>query len=76
MTGLEAVMDDRSTVETLAQAVALFETVGMPVRNLPPLTRREYAPDLQDLWSFWNSSVSCCGRRQSACATSSATSQS
>ncbi len=39
--GLEAVMADRSTVETLAQALAQFETVGMPARNLALRTRRE-----------------------------------
>ena len=51
-TGLEAVMADRSTVETLAQALAQFETIGMPARNLATRTRREYSRDLCELLSY------------------------
>ena len=51
-TGLEAVMADRSTVNTLTQALAQFETIGMPARNLATRTRHEYARDLRDLLSY------------------------
>ena len=45
-------MVDRSIVETLAQALGQFETIGMPARNLAFRTRREYAHDLRDLLSY------------------------
>ena len=45
-------MAHRSTVETLAQALAQFETIGMPARNLATRTRREYSRDLGDLLSY------------------------
>ncbi len=45
-------MAGRSTVETLAQALAQFETIGMPARNLATRTRREYARDLRDVLSY------------------------
>ncbi len=51
-TGLEAVMAGRITVETLAQALAQFETIGMRARNLATRTRREYARDLRDVLSY------------------------
>ena len=37
---------------TLGQGLALFETVGMPARNLSVRTRREYKNDLADLVAF------------------------
>ncbi|CAA9342622.1 MAG: hypothetical protein AVDCRST_MAG93-6722 [uncultured Chloroflexia bacterium] len=40
------------TVETLAQALAQFETIGMPARNLATRTRREYVRDLRDVLSY------------------------
>ncbi len=45
-------MADRSTVNTLAQALVQFETIGMPSRNLAARTRHEYARDLRDLLSY------------------------
>ncbi|HZB95788.1 MAG TPA: tyrosine-type recombinase/integrase [Herpetosiphonaceae bacterium] len=39
-------------VETFDQAVTVFETVGMPAKNLAARTRREYASDLRDLVAF------------------------
>src|ERR671933_427091 len=45
-------MPDVSEVETVDQAVAVFETVGMPAKNLAARTRREYASDLHDLVAF------------------------
>jgi site-specific recombinase XerD len=39
-------------VGTVRQAVVLFETVGMPARNLSSRTRTEYSNDLADLLSF------------------------
>ena len=45
-------MEGRSSVETLTQALALFETVGMPARNLALRTRREYTRDLRDLLNY------------------------
>ena len=45
-------MADRSTVETLPQALAQFETIGMPARNLATRTRREYARDLRDAINY------------------------
>jgi site-specific recombinase XerD len=51
---MEAVEMQRKAggIETLDQAVALFEGVGMPARNLAARTRTEYANDLRDLGSF------------------------
>ena len=40
------------TVETLAQALAQFETIGMPARNPATRTRREYVRDLRDVPSY------------------------
>ena len=37
---------------TVEQGLALFETVGMPARNLSARTRREYRNDLADLVAF------------------------
>ncbi|HZG66194.1 MAG TPA: site-specific integrase [Herpetosiphonaceae bacterium] len=45
-------MAGRSTVDTLAQVLAQFETIGMPARNLATRTRREYARDLRDVLSY------------------------
>ncbi len=45
-------MVDRSTVETLTQALAQFETIGMPARNLATRTRHEYTRDLRDFLSY------------------------
>ncbi len=45
-------MDGMNSAETLTQALALFETVGMPARNLALRTRREYTRDLRDLLSY------------------------
>ncbi len=45
-------MAGRSTVETLTQALAQFETIGMPARNLAARTRHEYARDLRDLVAY------------------------
>ncbi len=45
-------MADRSIVETLAQALGQFETIGMPARNLAFRTRREYARDLRDVLGY------------------------
>ncbi len=45
-------MAGRSTVDTLAQALAQFETIGMPARNLATRTRREYARDLRDVITY------------------------
>jgi len=41
-----------SSVETVQEAVALFETVGMPSRNLSARTRVEYSRDLEELVAF------------------------
>ncbi len=45
-------MECRSSVGTLTHALALFESVGMPARNLAVRTRREYSRDLRDLLSY------------------------
>ena len=45
-------MEGTSSVETFIQALALFETIGMPARNLALRTRREYARDLRELLSY------------------------
>jgi site-specific recombinase XerD len=45
-------MEDRSVVVTLTQALAQFETIGMPARNLAARTRCEYVRDLRDLLSY------------------------
>ncbi|HSH80639.1 MAG TPA: site-specific integrase [Herpetosiphonaceae bacterium] len=45
-------MVDRSTVETLAQALAQFETIGMPARSLAVRTRCQYARDLRELLGY------------------------
>ncbi len=45
-------MADRSTVDTLPQALAQFETIGMLARNLAPRTRREYSRDLRDVITY------------------------
>ena len=49
---LQSSVENSGTVTTLEQALALFETVGMPARNLPARTRREYRNDLADLVAF------------------------
>src|SRR5687768_6022939 len=48
----EDMMQEIGPVETVEQAVALFEIVGMPARNLAARTRNEYRNDLQDLARF------------------------
>ena len=45
-------MAEQSTVETLAQALAQFEMIGMHARNLATRTRSEYGRDLRDLLSY------------------------
>lgn len=45
-------MREIGPVETLDQALALFEKVGMPARNLAARTREEYKNDLGDLIQF------------------------
>lgn len=45
-------MDERGTVGTLEQGIALFAQVGMPARNLSTRTRKEYLSDLADLQAF------------------------
>ena len=40
------------SVDALAQALAQFEIIGMPARNLAARTRREYARDLRDVLSY------------------------
>ena len=49
---LEEVLQDIGAVETLEQGLALFQTVGMPARNLAVRTRQEYTNDLTDLLAF------------------------
>lgn len=44
-----------SAVKTVRAAVALYETVGMPSRNLSARTRVEYSRDLADLVGFLES---------------------
>jgi site-specific recombinase XerD len=51
-TYLEEVMTEIGQVETLQQALDLFETVGMPARNLSAQTRKSYHSDLVDLVAF------------------------
>src|SRR4051794_34582113 len=51
-TASEAVMVDRNAAETLKEAQALFETVGMPTCNLAFRPDREYSHDLLDLLSY------------------------
>ena len=45
-------MSDAATDYTLTEALDLFETVGMPARNLAERARQEYAHDLGDLLAF------------------------
>ncbi len=45
-------MEEIAEAETVRQAVALFEIVGMPARNLAARTRGEYTNDLHDLVRF------------------------
>ncbi|MDP9316919.1 MAG: tyrosine-type recombinase/integrase [Chloroflexota bacterium] len=45
-------MEGGSSVGTVTQALELFETVGMPARNLATRTRCEYARDLRDLLTY------------------------
>jgi site-specific recombinase XerD len=49
---LEEVLGDIGEVETLEQGLVLFQTVGMPARNLSARTRIEYTNDLTDLIEF------------------------
>ncbi len=49
---LQPSVENSGTVTTLEQGLALFETVGMPARNLSARTRREYKNDLEDLVAF------------------------
>ena len=51
-TGLEAVTAGRITVDTIAQALAQFETIGTPAHNLAFRPHREYPHDLHDLLSY------------------------
>lgn len=41
-----------AAVETVREAIGLFETVGMPSRNLSARTRAEYSRDLSELAAF------------------------
>jgi len=45
-------LQELGPIDTVRQAVALFENVGMPARNLSSRTRTEYSNDLADLLSF------------------------
>ncbi len=45
-------MQQIGAVETLEQAIAAYETVGMPAKNLAARTRHEYANDLRFLATF------------------------
>ena len=45
-------MQQIGPVETLDQALAAFETVGMPAKNRAVRTRREYRDDIRDLLTF------------------------
>jgi site-specific recombinase XerD len=45
-------MGEIGTVETLKQGLALFETVGMPARDLAARTRLEYRNDLSDFVDY------------------------
>ncbi len=47
-----AMLAEVGAVETLAQAVVLFERVGMPARNLSLRTRTEYSNDLADVVAY------------------------
>lgn len=49
---LEEVIGTIGPVETLEQGLGLFQTVGMPARNLSARTRVEYTNDLTDLIAF------------------------
>lgn len=44
-----------SAVKTVREAVALYETIGMPSRNLSSRTRVEYSRDLADMVGFLES---------------------
>src|SRR4051794_22464482 len=46
-------------VQTLKEAIALFEDVGMPARNLALRTRLEYKHDLEDLAAFLEAKQIC-----------------
>ena len=45
-------MEEIGSVETLRQALTLWERVGMPARNLSLRTRTEYTNDLTDLITY------------------------
>ena len=45
-------MSKKDKVDTLQKGLAIFETVGMPARDLAARTRQEYMNDLTDLISF------------------------
>ena len=45
-------MKKNGKVKTLQQGLALFETIGMPARDLAVRTRQEYGNDLKDLTIF------------------------
>lgn len=45
-------MEEVGQVETMEAAVALFQTVGMPAKNLSARTRKEYVNDLTDLVNY------------------------
>lgn len=49
---LTDIVQEIGVVETLPQALVLFETVGMPARNLAVRTRQEYHNDITDLIVF------------------------
>lgn len=49
---LTGIMEEIGAVTTLKQGLALFETVGMPARNLSTRTREEYHNDLSDVMAF------------------------
>ena len=55
-------MSGRSSAETLTQAVALFETVGMPVRNLAPARVASTLATSATSWSISSTTASPCPR--------------
>jgi len=48
-------MATMSAIKTLAQALAQFETIGLPAHTLAFRPHREYSHDLHDLLSYLTS---------------------
>ena len=48
-------MATMSAIKTLAQALAQFETIGLPAHTLAVRPHREYSHDLHDLLSYLTS---------------------